>query len=110
MISTGVRIVITPHIHRYIEPEAQRAVALLARLQESQGLQERCEEERTLGQDFADEAQEWVTLAGNLSDKVNTLTAEAEQIAQLREVTKSTAMSVMRVGFICCIPQTQCLL
>lgn len=45
-----------------------------------------------------------MTLAGNLSDKVNTLTAEAEQIAQLREVTKPTAMSVTRLRYIAAFP------
>lgn len=81
-------------------------MVLLARLQESQGLQDRCEEERTLGQNFADEAQEWVTLAGNLSDKVNTLTAEAEQVVQLREVTKPTARVAQDIMY-CFIPSTQ---
>lgn len=31
-----------------------------------------------------------MTLAGNLSDRVNTLTVEAEQVVQLREVTTPT--------------------
>lgn len=54
--------------------------------QESQLLKEKCQEERSLGQEFAEEAQEWVKLTGKLSDRVNTLTAETEQMARLQQV------------------------
>lgn len=82
-------ITISPKLSKGLEnAEEQFAGVFLARTQESQGLRDRCEEERTLGQDFADEAQEWVTLAGNLSDKIKTLTAEAAEIPRLREVIK----------------------
>lgn len=55
-------------------------------LQECQRLEAKCEEERGLGQEFAEEAQEWVKLTGRLSDRVNALTAEADQMPKLRKV------------------------
>lgn len=54
--------------------------------QECQRLEAKCEEERGLGQEFAEEAQEWVKLTGRLSDRVNALTAEVDQVPKLRKV------------------------
>ncbi|CAM9117886.1 unnamed protein product, partial [Pylaiella littoralis] len=58
-------------------------------LWQCQQLQEKCQEERSLGQEFAEEAQEWVNLTGKLSDRVKTLTVEAEEITTLRKVSGS---------------------
>lgn len=55
-------------------------------LQECQRLEAKCQEERGLGQEFAEEAQEWVKLTGKLSDRVSALTAEADQMPKLRKV------------------------
>lgn len=54
--------------------------------QECQQLEAKCQEERGLGQEFAEEAQEWVKLTGKLSDRVNALTAETDQMSMLRKV------------------------
>lgn len=54
--------------------------------QESHELEDRCRQERDLGEEFAQEAQEWVALAGRLSNEVKALRKEAEQTKRLREV------------------------
>lgn len=54
--------------------------------QESHELEDRCHQERDLGQEFAQEAQEWVALAGRLSNEAKALKNEAEQTKRLREV------------------------
>ncbi|CAM9501571.1 unnamed protein product [Hapterophycus canaliculatus] len=58
---------------------------LWSAMQESERFKEKCLEERSLGQEFAEEAQEWVKLTGKLSDRVNTLTVEKEQMARLQK-------------------------
>lgn len=55
-------------------------------LQECQRLEAKCQEERGLGQEFAEEAQEWVKLTGKLSDRVSALKAETDQMSRLRKV------------------------
>ncbi|CAB1096679.1 unnamed protein product [Ectocarpus sp. CCAP 1310/34] len=70
-----------------VASEVSPVVSLTTALSsESQRLEEKCQEERSLGREFAEEAQEWVTLTGKLSDRVNALTVEAERTAQLRKV------------------------
>lgn len=54
--------------------------------QDSRGLQEQCQEEHNLGNEFAEEAQEWVKLAGRLADDVNALKHDNARVAHLREV------------------------
>lgn len=54
--------------------------------QECQRLEAKCQEERGLGQEFAEEAQEWVKLTGKLSDRVNALTADTDQMSKLQKV------------------------
>lgn len=73
--------------HGAREPRSDPYPFLVGSLvQECQRLEEKCQEERGLGQEFAEEAQEWVKLTGKLSDRVNTLTVEAEEITSLRKV------------------------
>lgn len=58
--------------------------------QESRSLEEQCQEQTRLGQEFAEEAQEWVLLAGTLADEVKVLREAASMMPELKKVGNAT--------------------
>ncbi|CAN0056187.1 unnamed protein product [Ectocarpus sp. 4 AP-2014] len=82
---TAERLEVLRRADRYEHALSVKDQMLWEAMQESQRLKEKCQEERSLGQEFAEEAQEWVTLTGKLSDRVNALTIETERTGQLRK-------------------------
>ncbi|CAM9137098.1 unnamed protein product [Ectocarpus fasciculatus] len=82
---TAERLEVLRRADRYEHALSVKDQMLWEAMQESQRLEEKCQEERSLGHEFAEEAQEWVTLTGKLSDRVNALTVETERTAQLRK-------------------------
>ncbi|CAM9207788.1 unnamed protein product [Scytosiphon promiscuus] len=82
---TAERLEVLRRADQYEQALGVKDQMVWAAMQESELLKQKCQEERTLGQDFAEEAQEWVKLTGKLSDRVNALTAETQQMARLQK-------------------------
>eukprot|EP00903_Cladosiphon_okamuranus_P011998 g11267.t1 len=86
---TAERLEVLRRADRYEQALSVKDQMLWVAMQECQRLEAKCEEERSLGQEFAEEAQEWVKLTGKLSDRVNALTAETDQTSNLRKTNDS---------------------